>query len=111
MREYWYFICICRQPSAVDGPRHRMPLYRQLSGNTGKRQRQIRPEIFEIIDHVKFISNHLRKARAMVGVKLQWKFAAVVLDRISLILCVAIFVGLNGSFVLTAPNLIIERNV
>ncbi|XP_076267408.1 acetylcholine receptor subunit alpha-like isoform X2 [Rhynchophorus ferrugineus] len=67
------------------------------------------PEVHKAIDGIRFIADHTRKEEDSTKVKEDWKYVAMVLDRLFLwIFTLAVFVGTAG-IILQAPTLYDDR--
>ncbi|XP_050312459.1 acetylcholine receptor subunit alpha-like [Anthonomus grandis grandis] len=67
------------------------------------------PEVHKAIDGVRFIADHIRREEDSIKVKEDWKYVAMVLDRLFLwIFTLAVLVGTAG-IILQAPTLYDDR--
>lgn len=71
--------------------------------------RQLSPDIQEAIDSIVFIAEHLKKGDYTASIKEDWKYVAMVLDR--LFLCIFMIACMVGTFgiILQAPTLYDNR--
>ncbi|XP_064648324.1 acetylcholine receptor subunit alpha-like isoform X2 [Lineus longissimus] len=77
--------------------------------NTGLRQRRYAPNVLKALEGVRFIAEHLKKDDEDGNIKEDWKYVAMVLDRLFLwIFTTACVVGTLG-IILQAPTLYDKR--
>lgn len=77
----------------------------------GMVERQLPPDVQEAIDSIVFIAEHLKKGDYTASIIEDWKYVAMVLDRLFLwIFTVACVVGTFG-IILQAPTLYDNRNI
>ncbi|XP_070543393.1 neuronal acetylcholine receptor subunit beta-4-like [Ptychodera flava] len=71
--------------------------------NKPKQRKRVPPEVREAIDSVKFIADHLRNDDEFKTVNEEWKYVAMVIDRIFLwVFLIAVICG-SGGIILSAP--------
>ncbi|XP_077988745.1 neuronal acetylcholine receptor subunit alpha-2-like isoform X2 [Glandiceps talaboti] len=71
--------------------------------NKSRQRKRIPPNVREAIDSVKFIANHLRNDDEFKTVNEEWKYVAMVVDRIFLwVFLIAVICG-SGGIILSAP--------
>ncbi|XP_053405762.1 acetylcholine receptor subunit alpha-like isoform X2 [Mercenaria mercenaria] len=86
-------------------------LRQRNTGDGSVVERQLPPDVQEAIDSIVFIAEHLKKGDYSASISEDWKYVAMVLDRLFLwIFTVACVVGTFG-IILQAPTLYDNRNV
>ncbi|NP_001191486.1 non-alpha nicotinic acetylcholine receptor subunit precursor [Aplysia californica] len=74
--------------------------------STDSTQVQMTPELFQTIEAVKFIYNHLKNEEEYENILEDWKYVARVLDRLLLIIFLLVTLSGTAGILLNAPHII-----